>query len=157
MFRRDPLFLPASKQFRRLLAKASRSETERPSAISIDVAVSLRLVEDAMRLGPVPKCLELWRRSLPGRKVLPMLHQHLRERHSVSSGTVRIGAALEQGQGIRIGEVVVESHFCAVKQQRITGRIRLTIGHRGIDVRPAIQTDPCTAFAMAKEFPWPLV
>src|SRR5437016_7795527 len=116
MFRRDPLFLPASKQFRRLLAKASRSETESPSAISIDVAVSLRLVEDAMRFGPVPKCLELWRRSLPGRKVLPMLHQHFREIHSVRSDALRIRAAFEQMQRVCVGAATIKPNFGAVEQ-----------------------------------------
>jgi len=64
-------------------------------------------------------------------------------------GTIRIGAALEQGQRIRIGEVVVESYFRAVKQQRITGRIRRTLGHRGIDIGVVVE-EQRTAFAKAR-------
>jgi hypothetical protein len=70
-----------------------------------------------MRLGPLPKRFELWRQHLPGREVLPMLHQHFRERHSVSSGTVRIGTALEQVHRIRISRrlAIARSQFCAVE------------------------------------------
>jgi len=58
--------------------------------------VLLRLGEDPMRLGPLPKRLELWRRPpLPGSEVSSMLHQHFRERHSVCGSAVRIGATLE--------------------------------------------------------------
>ena len=64
-----------------------------------------------MFLGPVPKRRELRRRAQRSREVRPVLSQHLRERHSISSGTVRIGTPLDQGQRIRIGEVVGESHF----------------------------------------------
>ena len=48
--------------------------------------VLLRLGEDPMRLGPLPKRLELWRRPpLPGSEVSSMLRQHFRERHPVRS------------------------------------------------------------------------
>src|SRR5205823_4044147 len=64
---------------------------------------------------------------------------HLSKRHSVSSATIRIGAALEQGQRIGISELVVESHFRAVKQQRVTRRIRSILRHRGIDIGTVVE------------------
>ncbi len=68
----------------------------------------------------------------------------------IPSAPARFGSApLEQGQRIRIGEVVVESYFRAVKQQRITGRIRRTLGHRGIDIGVVVE-EQRAAFVKAR-------
>ena len=66
-------------------------------------------------------------------------HQHVPEGHSVGTCTIRIGATLEQEQGVRVGETIVETHCRSVKKQRITGRIRSVRGHRGIDVSAVIK------------------
>jgi len=48
-----------------------------------------------MGLGPLPKWLEvLRRRCLLQHELLPIINQHLRERHSITGDAVRIGAAL---------------------------------------------------------------
>jgi hypothetical protein len=55
-----------------------------------------------MCLGPLPKPRELRRRSTASCEMFPMLRQHFRERHSVSGDAVRICAAFEQMQRIRV-------------------------------------------------------
>jgi hypothetical protein len=99
-----------------------------------------RLPDDALFLGPVPKRRELGRRwFVRSLEMRPVVHEHLSKCHSVGPGAIRIGAALEQEQRIRISEAVIESHLRAVKQQRITGRVRPILGDRGIDVRAAVE------------------
>jgi hypothetical protein len=57
----------------------------------------LNLLDDPVLFSPVPKRDELgWRRFMRSLKIRPVVHQHFSKRHSVSPGTIRISAALEQ-------------------------------------------------------------
>jgi hypothetical protein len=90
-------------------------------------------------VGPIPKLRELRRRSTNGREVFPMLSQHFSERHPVSGDAVRIRAAFEQMQRIRVCVAMIKSHFRAIEQQGITSGVRFPLGHRRIDIGTVIQ------------------
>ena len=72
-----------------------------------EVTDLLRLLDDPVFLGPVPKRGELCRRRFV--RLLEMrtvFHQHLSKCHSVSRGATRICAAFEQIQRIRVAESI---------------------------------------------------
>jgi hypothetical protein len=55
------------------------------------------LLDDPVLLVPLPKRGELGRRRFVGSlKMSPVVRKHFSKRHSVSPGTIRIGAVLEQ-------------------------------------------------------------
>ena len=92
-----------------------------------------------MCLRPLPERRELRRRSPGGPEVFPMLSQHFGQRHSIDSNAVRIRAAFEQMQRIRVRVVVIRSHFRAIEQYGMAGEFGFGFGHRGIDVGAAIE------------------
>jgi hypothetical protein len=58
--------------------------------------VLLILLDDPVFLGPVPQRGELSRRRFVRcLKMLPMVRENLRKRHSISARAIRIGATLE--------------------------------------------------------------
>ncbi len=69
-----------------------------------------------MRLCPLPKRRELRRRSPAPRELFPMLDQHFREIHSITGDAVRVRAAFEQMQRIRVRVAITRPHFRAIEQ-----------------------------------------
>lgn len=75
------------------------------------------VLDDPAFLGPIPKRREFGRRRLE--RLLEMRavsHQHVPEGHSVGTRTIRVGAALEQEQGVCVGERIIEAHCRSVKK-----------------------------------------
>src|SRR5947199_4922982 len=65
----------------------------------------LRLLDDPVFLGPVPKRSEFDRRwFVRSLEMRPVLHQHLSKCHPVRPSAIRISAVLEQEQRIRMSE-----------------------------------------------------
>src|SRR5215831_3400307 len=95
-----------------------------------DFTASLHLADYPMRLRPLPERRELCRHSPAGCEVSPMLSQHFGERHPIDGDAVRIRAAFEQMQRIRVRVAMIKSHLRAIEQQRITSGVRFALRHR---------------------------
>src|SRR5438445_1087600 len=91
---------------------------ERKKTARVQAAMRVRLADYSMCFGPVTKSRELRRRCLVLCEMFPMLNQHFREIHSVSGDAIRIRAAFEQIQRIRVRVAITSSHFRAMRKVR---------------------------------------
>ena len=74
-------------------------------------------LDDSAFLGSVPKRPEFRRRWLERSLEMRLVsYQNVSKRHSVCPGATRVGAALEQEQRVRIGEILFEAHCGSVKK-----------------------------------------
>jgi len=101
----DCLWVMDETQLMGVASRAARSSMRfvmRKKKARVHAAIRGRLADYSMCFGPVPKSRELRRRCLVLCEMFPMLNQHFREIHSVSGDAIRIRAAFEQIQRIRV-------------------------------------------------------
>ena len=77
----------------------------------------VNLLDDPAFLGPVPKRREFGRRRLEHLLEMRAVNrQQVPEGHSIGTCAIRIGATLEQAQGVCIREIIFEAHCRSVKE-----------------------------------------
>jgi len=117
----DCLWVMDETQLMGVASRAARSSMRfvmRKKKARVHAATRGRLADYSMCFGPVPKSRELRRRCLALCEMFPMLNQHFREIHSVSGDAIRIRAAFEQIQRIRVRVAITSSHFRAMRKVR---------------------------------------